>query len=152
MRPAQRQPGEPFQPLLGLHRNQMEPTPAAEQEWQEALQRSRPRPLRCRACTQVVTVETQAVTVHGRHVHRRRNPAGIEFEFGCFSDAAGAVSSGEPTLEFTWFPSHAWVYASCRRCNLHLGWFFDDGESGFYALILDRLTREEPQGQGAAEP
>jgi len=98
--------------------------------------------LRCRLCRQPVTGEDDRTVVEGEHVHRRTNPAGIEFEFGCFLVAPGAQVVGEPTFEFTWFPGRAWAYSVCLGCGAHLGWHFEGGDPPFHALILDRLEAD----------
>ena len=93
----------------------------------------------CRACTTRVAGEDAAIEVAGAHRHRFVNPAGVEFEIGCFSDAA-CRSDGEPTLEDTWFAGCAWSYALCANCRAHLGWRYDRAGSPFFGLILDRLV------------
>jgi hypothetical protein len=99
--------------------------------------------LRCRLCHEPVTAEDDRTVVEGEHVHRRTNPAGIEFEFGCFLTAPGAAVVGEPTHEFTWFAGRAWAYSMCRGCGSHLGWHFEGRDPVFHALILDRLEIDE---------
>ncbi|MBI3183244.1 MAG: hypothetical protein HYZ28_13990 [Myxococcales bacterium] len=99
------------------------------------------RALVCVACAHPITHEGCRVEVGGSHRHTRLNPAGTLFHFGCFSRAEGCVVSGPPTLEHTWFPGHAWQYASCARCRAHVGWFFM-GDRTFFGLILDRLAGE----------
>lgn len=99
--------------------------------------------LRCRLCRGPVTAEDDRTVVEGEHVHRRTNPAGIEFEFGCFLAAPGAQVVGEPTFEFSWFAGRAWAYSLCRGCGAHLGWHFEGRDPAFHALILDRLEVDE---------
>ena len=99
--------------------------------------------LRCRLCREPVTAEDDRAVVEGEHVHRRTNPAGIEFEFGCFLAAAGAQVVGEPTFEFSWFAGCAWNYSLCRGCGTHLGWHFEGRDPAFHGLILDRLEVED---------
>jgi hypothetical protein len=99
--------------------------------------------LRCRHCRERVTAEDDRTVVEGEHVHRRTNPAGIAFEFGCFLAARGAQVVGEPTFEHTWFAGRAWAYSMCRGCGTHLGWHFEGRDPAFHALILDRLEAEE---------
>ena len=99
--------------------------------------------LRCRHCGEPVTAEDDRLVVEGEHVHRRTNPAGIEFEFGCFLAAPGARVVGEPTFEFTWFAGCAWNYSMCRGCGAHLGWHFEGRDPAFHGLILDRLQVED---------
>ena len=97
------------------------------------------RRLCCASCGSLVTSERERIPIDGRHVHRRTNPGGLTFEFGCFALAPGADVVGEPTLEFTWFPDYAWTYALCRACQTHLGWHFEGAEPPFHGLILNRL-------------
>ncbi|MCI0571215.1 MAG: cereblon family protein [Myxococcaceae bacterium] len=96
------------------------------------------RALHCAHCGHPITHEKHRTTVGGRHVHTRVNPHGFVYDFGCFSAAAGCITSGPPTQEDTWFPGHAWEFAGCAQCHTHLGWFFR-GESAFFGLVLDRL-------------
>ena len=98
--------------------------------------------LLCRVCGEAVTAEAHRTSIAGRHTHRRSNPWGIDFVFGCFHAAPGARVEGQPTAEFTWFPGYCWDMATCRGCAAHLGWFFDGGEATFFGLILDRLESE----------
>jgi hypothetical protein len=100
------------------------------------------RRLRCRVCGAVITGEGHRVEIAGGHVHRRVNPAGFEFELGCFDAAAGAAVVGPPTAEFSWFAGYAWSYSVCRACGAHLGWYFEGGEGAFHGLILNRLELE----------
>ena len=93
----------------------------------------------CAACSTRVAGEDDAIDVSGAHRHRFVNPAGVEFEIGCFAQA-GCRADGEPTLEHTWFSGFAWSYALCANCHAHLGWFYSDGASGFVALILPRVV------------
>ena len=101
------------------------------------------RRLLCAACGEPVTADEHRVNIEGRHVHRRTNPAGFEFEFGCFREASGAVAVGSATMEHTWFAGWTWRASICRSCGFHLGWLFESGGSSFQGLILDRLEAEE---------
>jgi len=97
--------------------------------------------LRCRACRHGITSRQAAVPVNGRQVHVCTNPSGITFEFGCYSQAPGCTVTGRPAAEHTWFPGYTWQIAQCAGCGTHLGWRFR-GDSGFFALILNRLVCE----------
>ncbi|MCP4661182.1 MAG: hypothetical protein GY856_37745 [bacterium] len=114
------------------------------------LRPSSGRRLVCRACGEPVTADGERISIEGRHVHWRINPAGFQYEIGCFRTASGAVVVGEPTTEFAWFVGYSWVYSICGGCGTHLGWLFEGGESGsFHGLILNRLEAEDsaqPQG------
>lgn len=102
------------------------------------------RRLLCRSCGEPITADEHRIEIAGGHVHRRTNPVGIEFEFGCFEAAPGAIAVGETTTEFSWFPGYAWVYSICFRCGAHLGWLFEGGDPPFHGLILNRLEEEKP--------
>ena len=118
-------------------------TAGEDPDLESFLATSSGRRLCCRACRNLVASDGDRIDVEGRHVHRRINPAGFEFEFGCFDEARGAAKVGEPTAAHSWFMGYAWVYSICRRCGAHLGWFFDGRDPRFHGLILDRLEVEE---------
>ena len=96
----------------------------------------------CAHCGQTVSTSSQRIDCAGAHEHRFENPAGFAFRIGCFRHAPGCRCVGEATLEWTWFPGHAWSVALCRRCGQHLGWGYGPGATGdaFFGLILDRLA------------
>jgi hypothetical protein len=96
--------------------------------------------IRCSSCKSVITTMDSVVSVAGQHRHTFKNPAGIYYEIGCFSSAKGCFNMGEPTFEYTWFPGYNWCYSVCGRCFIHLGWYYQSGDSHFYGLILNRLT------------
>ncbi len=91
----------------------------------------------CAACTTRVADEDHVIDVGGAHRHRFVNPAGVEFEIGCFREAA-CRADGEPTLEHTWFAGMAWSYALCANCRAHLGWTYEGDGARFFGLILAR--------------
>ena len=124
-----------------LHRGGLGEDPDLEQLVRPAQQRR----WLCRLCGAPVTSEENSISIQGRHVHRRVNPVGFEFEFGCFDEAPGAVATGEPTAEFSWFAGYTWVYSLCRRCGAHLGWLFEGDRPRFYGLILNRMVEEKPE-------
>ena len=117
----------------------------ADFEVRDASRDASKRRLLCRSCGSPVTTEAERIAIDGQHVHRRTNPTGIDFEFGCFSAAPGAETVGEPTAEFTWFAGYAWIYSVCRVCATHLGWHFEGAGPPFDALILARLAREDSE-------
>lgn len=100
-------------------------------------------PLRCRACGAAVTAKNQRIAVNGRHDHVFFNPHGHVFEIGCFARAPGALSASPSSSDFSWFPGFAWQVAACAACRVHLGWHFQgERNSGFFGLILDRLSED----------
>ncbi len=101
------------------------------------------RRLLCAACRDPITTDEQRITIDGRHAHLRTNPAGFDFEFGCFSEAPGAAAAGEAIAEHSWFAGFRWRFSICRGCGCHLGWRFESGSSSFHGLILDRLEAEK---------
>jgi hypothetical protein len=124
------QPGAPKRKRIG----------AAQPTAGSASERPRPRQYWCARCTTRVTDEDAAIEVGGAHRHRCVNPAGEPFELGCFAEAPGCISTGEPTDEFTWFPGYAWSFACCANCSAHLGWCYEGGGPRFYGLIFARLV------------
>ncbi len=100
-----------------------------------------PERILCGRCDALITDAGRFTTIGGRHTHRRRNPANIEFSFQCFTQAPGCRREGGYTLEHTWFPGNAWCYLICGQCSIHLGWHFR-GNTDFHALIVDRLRYE----------
>ena len=93
----------------------------------------------CRNCKNVISSKKNIISVNGSHIHNYKNPAGIIFEIGCFSKAEGCLITGEPTLEYTWFPGYKWNYAVCKKCLFHLGWYYQSGDKSFFGLIIERL-------------
>ncbi|MBS1269180.1 MAG: hypothetical protein MAG794_00124 [Gammaproteobacteria bacterium] len=108
---------------------------------EEVLFIETPKRIFCRRCDALITDTTQTIAVGGRQVHRRTNPANIEFSFQCFSEAPGCQREGSYTFEHTWFPGNAWCFLLCGQCQTHLGWHFE-GSGNFRALIIDRLRYE----------
>lgn len=102
-------------------------------------------PIRCRACSHLITHASSRREVAGRHAHLRLNPSAFAFIFGCFSTAPGCVVLGDPTGEATWFAGCRWQYAVCGQCLAHLGWAFTGADS-FFGLLLERLVEETGAG------
>jgi hypothetical protein len=99
--------------------------------------------LLCAACRHIITYPIQRVSIQGKHEHCCTNPLGVSYHVGCYHEAAGCMSVGRGTLEFTWFGGYAWRIALCKNCGEHVGWRFDAVGDYFYALILDRLISEQ---------
>lgn len=93
----------------------------------------------CAKCGHAITHADARIERGGAHVHTRLNPSEITFVFGCFSEAPGAVLTGEATAYYSWFHGYTYRFASCGGCSAHLGWRFE-GEAPFWALIFDRLS------------
>ncbi|MDA8165673.1 MAG: cereblon family protein [Desulfobacteraceae bacterium] len=108
-------------------------TKAQEKEKGERL-------IRCRSCHHPVTSSSHGMEVNGRHQHTFPNPLGIVFQIGCFAAAAGCVSRGQATSEFSWFPGFSWCFALCANCQAHLGWHYRGAGQSFYGLIIGQLT------------
>ena len=99
-----------------------------------------PAGILCTSCRAYVTNGGERIVVHGSHDHRFVNPGGFTYHLGCFAAAIGVVVVGPDSLEYPWFPNHAWRYAHCGQCSTHLGWQFrGKGGVNFFGLILDRL-------------
>ncbi len=99
---------------------------------------SRRHALLCAACGNEVTDERLRAAIQGSHRHRCINPMGIYFVVLCFHEAPGALQSGTPTDENTWFPGYQWRYAHCERCGEHIGWHYA-GIGEFWGLIEEKL-------------
>ncbi|MBS2036362.1 hypothetical protein JST97_15335 [bacterium] len=110
---------------------------AAPQESTEPREQS---VILCRECNQVVTRPEAAIQVAGKHEHTFRNPAGYSFHVLCFSEASGALETGQSTTEACWFAGCAWSFAICLHCHQHLGWWYQ-GATRFIGLIATRVLR-----------
>ena len=100
------------------------------------------RRLLCARCGHPITRHGERIEVDGSHDHRRMNPAGCRYHFGCFRAAPGCTTQGAPSHEHTWFAGYAWRLANCAGCLGHLGWRYERGADGFFGLILERLAEE----------
>ena len=96
----------------------------------------------CASCGHWVTTNQWAISIKEAHDHTVFNPAGIIFNIGCFRDAPGCWSTGQPSADFTWFPGYKWRLSLCEGCGKHLGWLFTGSGAvpAFYGLILNKLT------------
>ncbi|MGB8319811.1 MAG: cereblon family protein [Ignavibacteriaceae bacterium] len=94
----------------------------------------------CAACSKKITEDKERFTYEGETEFRFTNPEGYVFDIITFGNAEGCRVAGSPVLEFTWFKDHAWSYAFCSRCGLHLGWKYI-GKFSFYGLIKTRLVK-----------
>lgn len=94
----------------------------------------------CRSCRHPITTSKNLFAVDGSQTHTFFNPAGIIFEIACFKAAPGCLVQGEASSDFAWFRGFTWRIAFCGSCFVHLGWFFDSGDSSFYGLILKQLA------------
>ena len=94
----------------------------------------------CAACSKRITQDKERFAYEGETEFQFANPDGYFFDIITFSSAEGCRVEGSPTLEFTWFKDHAWTYALCSRCRLHLGWKFT-GKFSFYGLIKTRIVK-----------
>ena len=94
----------------------------------------------CLACSKKITEDKERFPYDGETEFHFTNPDGYVFDIITFRTAEGCRAVDEPTLEFTWFKDHAWSYALCSRCGLHLGWKYV-GKFSFYGLIRSRLVK-----------
>lgn len=95
--------------------------------------------LRCAVCDHRITDRAYRCEQAGAHAHTFVNPAGIQFEIGCFVAAPGCGYAGAPSEEFSWFPGWSWQIALCTRCRSHVGWLFRCGGDQFHGLIFAAL-------------
>lgn len=136
----------PFHPLLALQDSARRKAVPGRHRQQHPLVPQPERTLCCKACNLPVTEERARISVAGASLHCRRNPVGVEYEFGCFDTAPGCRDLGEATLEHTWFAGYRWRISVCAGCHTHLGWHFDGGGHAFYGLIAERLRTVEHPG------
>ncbi len=92
----------------------------------------------CRACHAAVARSSDRVVIGTGDLHTFVNPSGDVFELALFSRADGASAFGHGSLEYTWFPGHAWRFAVCRSCGMQLGWHYE-GLNDFWGLIRAAL-------------
>ncbi len=109
-------------------------------EDQDSSEEKEEEGLFCRKCGHYITSPDQLIEVNDRHHHTFFNPAGVIYEIGCFSSAAGCVQYGPPSSEFTWFAGFTWRLSLCAICSAQLGWFFRSGDMAFYGLIVKNLS------------
>jgi len=120
-----------------------EPVKQLLKKTKQAPDQEKQRRLYCGACKHPITSVDQRMEVQGAHEHTCTNPQEVNYRIGCFKQAPGCASIGEPTDEFTWFTGYSWQITLCGSCGLHLGWLFQtSGASGFYGLILAQLVSE----------
>ena len=107
----------------------------------------------CRGYGAPVATDREAVSVAGRPVRStHRNPAGISCQILTFSRTTNVETAGDATEEFTWFEGYAWRAAGCVRCNLHLGWRYEEVRSPlvpreFYGLLVEALRGASDAGR-----
>ena len=86
-----------------------------------------------------ITRRSEACERDGKHEHVFTNPHGFVFRIACFEHAHGAIASGTPSDEWSWFAGMTWRMALCGECGGHLGWLFDGGGDRFFGLITARI-------------
>lgn len=106
-------------------------------ELEETTDVQEQRDVRCKNCEHVITSRSLAIEPHE---HTFRNPGGYSFHVVCYSDAPGALVTGSPTTDASWFAGYAWTFAVCAQCHNHLGWWYT-GKDRFAGLIATRLIR-----------
>ncbi len=94
----------------------------------------------CLACSKKITEDKERFSYDGETEFHFTNPNGFAFDIITFQNAEGCNEIGESTLNFTWFKNHAWSFAVCSRCGLHLGWKYS-GKFSFYGLIKSRIVK-----------
>ncbi len=94
----------------------------------------------CVWCHNRVAHERDRFTCDGKDEFTFANPQGVRFEIITFSEIRGCRRAGDPILEYSWFPGHAWSYCTCGECGQHLGWYYT-GKNDFVGLIKDRIVR-----------
>jgi hypothetical protein len=94
----------------------------------------------CAWCLNGVANERDRFQYNDQDEFTFTNPERIRFEIVIFSETRGCRQTGQPTLEHTWFPGHAWSYCQCGECGQHLGWYYT-GQDQFVGLIKERIVR-----------
>ena len=94
----------------------------------------------CAWCLNRVASEKDRFSHEGDTEFSFKNPEGVWFTIYTFSRTLGCRQGGLPTLQHTWFPGHAWSFCVCKRCGMHLGWYYN-GPNEFVGLIRDRISR-----------
>ncbi|NNJ92476.1 MAG: hypothetical protein HKP55_12445 [Gammaproteobacteria bacterium] len=98
----------------------------------------------CKQCQFHLSSSDYAIAVEGHHEHVQCNPQGCTFFFRCFSRVPGAILSGDPTQEYSWFTGYSWQFSHCQGCGEHLGWFFQNQQNDtFFGLISEKIIVAE---------
>jgi hypothetical protein len=113
------------------------PSPVGETRPHDETDLRAERVVRCNACGHVLARERDRLPLE---TSTFVNPAGVVFHIAAFREANGCAVAGDPTTYWTWFPGHAWRYALCGACRVHLGWQFS-GASTFFGLLVDRIAQ-----------
>lgn len=95
--------------------------------------------VRCGQCGHAITDLQQTYYFADRCQFTFTNPLGIVFDILLFKHAQGGESPGDAVRQHSWFPPYAWRCTYCEECHYHLGWMFENNQSVFFALILDRI-------------
>ena len=98
----------------------------------------------CAVCDNIITSQSDAIQVYGAHQHTKLNPDGRRFLIRCFSEAIGCALYGEATSYHTWFAGYSWRFVHCEKCNIQLGWYFQENDY-FFGLIKEQLIRCDDQ-------
>ncbi|MGZ6125229.1 MAG: cereblon family protein [Myxococcales bacterium] len=94
------------------------------------------RAVRCAACGHALARERDRLPLD---TSTFVNPEGVVHTIAAFRQAEGCAVAGDATTYWTWFPGHAWRYALCGKCGVHVGWAFT-GPSTFLALLTARIA------------
>jgi hypothetical protein len=99
----------------------------------------------CSNCGGLITSSDRLLAVGDNHRHLFVNPVGIECRFYSFASCPGAIATGIPTTEDSWFVDYCWHPAFCRVCGQHLGWRYEaaSGEvrpTEFWGILMAQLV------------
>jgi hypothetical protein len=123
-------------PVLAKEGSAPPSPPAADTESRSGTRLREERVVRCRDCGHTLARERDRLPLE---TSTFVNPEGVVYEIAAFGEAAGCAVGGQPTTFWTWFPGHAWRYALCGKCGVHLGWAFS-GASRFFGLLTERIA------------
>jgi len=98
----------------------------------------------CSNCGGLVSSSDRLVAIGDQQRHQFVNPAGFECHFYTFASCPGAMATGTPTQEYSWFDGYGWQLAFCRTCGLHLGWRYAAADrqvrpAEFWGILITQL-------------
>ena len=128
----------PFNPLF-FRENPSNPIKKTQDD-DSSTDKLKKRLILCSKCNNVLTDDSKGYSFDGDSEYTFKNPDDIYFTILLFQAVEGAHILGPPTKEFSWFHGFFWNYVHCKSCDIHLGWFFQDGKNeSFFGLIKTRL-------------
>lgn len=103
----------------------------------------------CASCVTTIARRENIFAMSSEGLHSNYcNPGGYVHDIVTLSKVSNVVLSGNPSLEFSWFPGYTWTIAVCLQCGSHLGWRFDSTKKSlrprmFWGLCRNYITPQE---------